>query len=360
MSFVGHGFADHSPKQLMRNFSAFSKLAETGMLGPFDVSVAKFGEFKKSQSPMTYSDKYDYLFEDKFNLAAIIMNNDEVVYERYNLARSIDASTPLLGMSMSKTAASASIGVLLCQNEILNLNDKAGVYSEFLRTTPYSEVKIRNILQMNSGVSPLGRADEKKFNQKARGMQKYAGEASVREALNFYDVAAREQGTGMNYHSSDTLALSVLIEEISGMPLSQFFYEHIYTQFGQNNYMHWTSDEIGTTVSFSDLVMSARDWINFGSYLMQQKRDNTCLGAFFNEGVALSVETGKNNGAKYGYQSWVFNIHESPAMVLQGHGGQFLVLDEVTDTLLLTISINERYKIGNLFKDIGAITEQLK
>ena len=68
----------------------------------------------------------------------------------------------------------------------------------------------------------------------------------------------------------------------------------------------------------------------------------------------------EKNGAKYGYQSWVFNIHESPAMVLQGHGGQFLVLDEVTDTLLLTISINERYKIGNLFNDIGAITEQLQ
>ena len=81
--------------------------------------------------------------------------------------------------------------------------------------------------------------------------------------------------------------------------------------------------------------MSARDWINFGSYLMQQKRDNTCLGAFFNEGVALSVKTGKNNGAKYGYQSWIFNIHKSPAMVLQGYGGQFMVLDEVTDTLLL-------------------------
>lgn len=130
MSFVGHGFADHSPKKLMRNFSAFSKLAETGMLGPFDVSVASFGEFKKSQSPMTNSNKYDFLFQDKFNLEAIIINNEEVVYKRYNLARSIDASTPLLGMSMSKTAASASIGVFLCQNEILDLNDKAAVYSE--------------------------------------------------------------------------------------------------------------------------------------------------------------------------------------------------------------------------------------
>ncbi|MBL6604618.1 MAG: hypothetical protein ISQ23_02110 [Alphaproteobacteria bacterium] len=47
------------------------------------------------------------------------------------------------------------------------------------------------------------------------------------------------------------------------------------------------------------------------------------------------------------------------AMVLQGHSGQFIVLDETTSTLLLTISVNEKYKVGNLFSDIGKITERL-
>ena len=54
-----------------------------------------------------------------------------------------------------------------------------------------------------------------------------------------------------------------------------------------------------------------------------------------------------------------FNVHSKPTMVLQGHGGQFMVLEEKTDTVLLTISLNEDYKAGNLFSDIGKITERL-
>ena len=36
-----------------------------------------------------------------------------------------------------------------------------------------------------------------------------------------------------------------------------------------------------------------------------------------------------------------------------------MVLEEKTDTILLTISLNEDYKAGNLFSDIGKITERL-
>ena len=46
-------------------------------------------------------------------------------------------------------------------------------------------------------------------------------------------------------------------------------------------------------------------------------------------------------------------------MTLQGHGGQFMVLDEKNDTILLTISINEEYKAGNLFSNIGKFAEKL-
>ena len=46
-------------------------------------------------------------------------------------------------------------------------------------------------------------------------------------------------------------------------------------------------------------------------------------------------------------------------MVLQGHGGQFIVLDEVTNTLLLTISRNEQYEVGNLFSHIYKIAERI-
>ena len=338
---------------------AFSQLSTTGKLGPNDVNFFLHGKIPNSEPTSITNKKFDNLLADKMNLAAIIMRDGNIVYERYASKRKIDSNTPLMGMSMSKTAISASIGALLCDGKISSLDDTAKQYSKFLATTPYSNIAIRNIVQMNSGVSPLGRSDEKKFNRKARGVQKFSGKADVRGAVKFYSSAARDAGSQFNYHSSDSLALSILIEDITDIPLAQYFQENLYSKFGENGFMQWTSDKSGTTVSFADLTMTARDWANFGQFLMKQKKSDTCLGKFFNEGVSKSVNTGKKNGSRYGYQSWVFDVHSQPTMVLQGHGGQFLVLDEKTNTVLLTISVNEKYKAGNLFSNIGKIAERL-
>ena len=39
--------------------------------------------------------------------------------------------------------------------------------------------------------------------------------------------------------------------------------------------------------------------------------------------------------------------------------GQFLVLNDANDTVLLTLSFNESYAAGNLFKDIAGFAEKL-
>ena len=350
--------ADHSPKKMMRNMKAYGKLGQTGKLGPFQVNVDRFGAIPKKSETSKRNKNYDKIFADKFNIATIILKGNEIVYERYATKRKINSNTPLLGMSMSKTAASTVIGSLLCDGKIKSLDDAAGNYSATLKASPYANIRIKNILQMNSGVSPIGRDDEKRFNQKSRGVtEKFSGKASVRDALKFYKKAARQQNSAMNYHSTDTLALSVLAEEISGKSLATVFHDKIYSKFGKSGYMHWTADKKGTTVSFSDLTMTARDWANFGKFLMEAKKSNSCLGAFFNEGVTNAISTGKKNGSKYGYQSWVFDVSGKPAMVMQGHGGQFIVMDEVKNTVLLTISMNEKYKAGNLFNNINKLSE---
>jgi len=343
----------------MRNFNAYAQLGETGQLGPFRVNVAKFGSLPNGATTSEPNEKLSEFLSDKFNLASIVIKQGKIVYEAYNSKLNINSNTPLLGMSMSKTAVSASVGKLICDGKIKSIDDKVGDYSKFLKSTVFADVTIKNVLQMNSGVSPLGRSDEKKFNRKSKGVENFEGQASVRDALQFYKVASRKQGEEMNYHSTDTLALSVLVEDISGIPLSKYFYENLYKSFGKSGYMQWTSDNFGTTVGFSDLVMTARDWAFFGEYLMKQMKENTCLGSFFQDGIINAVHTGKKNGSRYGYQSWVFDVNGNASLVLQGHGGQFIVLDQTNDTLLLTISINENYKAGNLFSNIHKFAERL-
>ena len=139
------------------------------------------------------------------------------------MQKDIDSNTPLLGMSMSKTALAASVGALLCSGKIKSLNDKTSDYSEFLASTPFGRSSIKDVLQMTSGVSPLGRGDEKKFNHKSRGTQKFDGNGDIREALNFYKSASRNPGSKMNYHSTDSLALSVLVEKFQGSLLQNTF-----------------------------------------------------------------------------------------------------------------------------------------
>ena len=352
-------YADHPPKKLMRNFNAYGQLGETGKLGPFSVNVAKFGSLPTLPITSGPDEGYSTFLSDKFNLTSIVMKNGHVVHETYNIRRNINSNTPLLGMSMSKTAAAASVGSLICDGRIKSIDDKVGTYSSFLDDTAFADVTVRNILQMNSGVSLLGRTNVDEVTEKARGMKRFEGQANVREALRFYKSAARKQGETMNYHSSDTLTLSVLVEDVSGMPLSQYFYDKFYKSFGKSGYMHWTSDKSGTTVTFSDLVMTARDWAYFGDYLMTQMEDKTCLGSFFKDGVDNAVSTGKKNGSRYGYQSWVYDVNGVPSLVLQGHGGQFMVLDQVNQTLLLMISISENYGVGNLFSNIHKLAERL-
>jgi hypothetical protein len=76
--------ADHPPKRLLRNFMAFSALGETGKLGKFDVNVAVYGALQKGKTTTKDSPALNKIFADKFNLAAIVMKGDEIIYERYN------------------------------------------------------------------------------------------------------------------------------------------------------------------------------------------------------------------------------------------------------------------------------------
>ena len=50
-------------------------------------------------------------------------------------------------------------------------------------------------------------------------------------------------------------------------------------------------------MSFADLTMTAKDWANFGKFLMDEIKKGFCLGLLFNDGIKNSIPTGKKNGS---------------------------------------------------------------
>ena len=362
-SLILISFADHGPKKMWkRQIVPYFDVHETKMMGPFKINVHAYGEKKNLDAGNLKKENFDKIFKDKFNLAALIRKNNELVYARYNKKRNIDNNTILHGMSMSKTALSTAIGSLLCDGKIASLNDELGKYSPSLAKTPYSKISIKNTLQMNSGVEPV-QSDYKfrrKLNQMAMGMRKYEGKADMVKALSILKGNDREQGSKHFYNTSDPFALSIMISDLTNKPASQIFYENAFKKFSTNNFMHWVSDKKGITVSQARLTMTAVDWSNFGQYIHDEMKNNTCLGKFYKEGIKNSVET-KRNGVRYGYQFWVYNVNGVPTLTMTGHGGFFNVINTSKNTILTVLSVDSKYKYGNLFGKgmISKIAEEI-
>lgn len=351
--------AGHGPDKFWERMLVYSEIDKTGELGPFSVNVKSFGR-RPNLKPkkISLNDRYDQYFKDEFNIAALVTKSGKIIYERYNVQKKIDQNSQLFGASFAKTATSSVIGGLVCEGKIKDLDAPAADYSEFLASTEFADISIRNLLQMNSGVSAGRSVDEKKITRQARGTRHFEGQGDVRKALERISDKATDQGKRFEYHAADTLALAVLAEDITGENLSNTFYDKHFVKFSPNGHMHWLSDQRGTPVAFADLVMSARDWSAFGNYLMEHLRGGSCLGKFFQNGVDNAVLTPRE-GVGYGFQSWVYVIENNPTLVMRGHGGQFNVILPEKDTVVTIISIDENYSFGNLFNKITELVERV-
>ena len=343
--------ADHGPEKMWkRQIKPYFTAHETGTIGPFKINIESFGKEHSREVKQIKEQNFDKFFDDKYNLAAIVRKNNKTVYARFDDDKKISSQTLLQGMSMSKTALGAAVGSLLCDGSIKSLDDEIGLYSVGLRDTPYSKILIRNVLQMNSGVTPLDRKDVKLANQMAMGMKKFAGSANVLSAVRHFEGTTRKQGEKHNYHAADSLALSVLIFELSGKSAAQIFYENIVKKFGPDGQIHWAADNEGRTVSLARLVMTAPQWNAFGQFIIDEINSDSCMGKFFKEGISSSVSTSRKN-VKYGFQFWVYNVDGESAITMTGHGGLFNILSVEKNTVISIFSIDEKYNTGNFFGD---------
>ena len=350
--FVSFSQADHGPKKMWkRQIQPYLNLHETRQFGPFKINIHSYGKKKNLDLLNIKKENYDKIFNDNNNLAALVRKNNEFVYTKFNQKRNIDNNTILHGMSMSKTALATAVGTLLCEEKISSLDDELGKYSPSLSKTPFSKISIKNTLRMNSGVEPIksNYKFRRKLNQMAMGMRKYEGKADMVKAISILKGNDRERGSKHFYNTSDPFALSIMISDLTKKPASEIFYDNAFKKFSTNNFMHWVSDKKDVTVAQARLTMTAVDWSNFGQFVHDEMKNNTCLGKFYTEGIKNSVET-KRDGVRYGYHFWVYKINGIPTLTMTGHGGFFNIINTTNNTILTIFSLDENYKYGNLFK----------
>src|SRR5882757_9171071 len=79
----------------------------------------------------------------------IVIKDDKIVFERY--FRGTDAHTRTVTWSVSKSFASALVGIAVAEGKIQSISDPVTRYAPELAGSAYDGVRIKDVVQMSSG-----------------------------------------------------------------------------------------------------------------------------------------------------------------------------------------------------------------
>jgi CubicO group peptidase (beta-lactamase class C family) len=215
--------------------------------------------------PMAFRDFLDSDYSTSLGL--VIAHQGRIVFEHY--ARMQPQEKPIV-WSVSKVLVSALVGILE-KRGLIDIDRPIEVYLPELAGSAWSGVKVRNLLDMATGVDCPEEYDDKSACY-YRLMQSM-GEAWWDEnaADNPYELLSRikvrriaEQGTSYDYGSVNTVILGWLVEKISGMPFQDALSREIWTRAGMEGDAAYVAPRFGVPHWDGGFLARMRDMIRFG------------------------------------------------------------------------------------------------
>ena len=319
-----------------------------------------------SDNPYTF-EKIDfslpkkYLFEgSKYDLeeglahfktdGLIILHNNKIFYEEYWNGN--NRYSKHISWSVAKSFLSALIGIAIDEGLINSIDDPTTKYLPEFKGTGYDGVKIKNLLQMSSGV-----AFNEDYADPNSDINKF-GRATAR-GMPFKDFAktlknGREQGTYNHYVSIDTQVLAMILELVTNMPLREYLYKKIWNKIGMENEAYYITDKTGMDLALGGLNATLRDYAKFGYLYLNNGNwlgeqivpEQWVIDSHTPDASHLMPNAGDELSSSewgYGYQWWVPG---DPMTDYTAHGvyNQFVYVDPVSGVVIAKTSSNHRFR----------------
>lgn len=187
--------------------------------------------------------------------AIIVAQNGRIVGERYG--KGFDASTPLLGWSMTKTVTAALVGTLVRDGK-LSL-DKKGLFAQW--TDGRKEIALADLMGMSSGLvfnEDYGDVtDVTRMLFLERDMAAFARDKALEADI----------GKKFNYSSGTSVLLAKLWQEAIGEGALAYPRKALFDPLNMAS-ATMEADASGTFVGSSFTYANARDWARFAQMLL--------------------------------------------------------------------------------------------
>lgn len=288
-------------------------------------------------------------------VAFLVIKDDSIAYERYSDGYE-DQS-----FSNSFSVAKSIIGVLTgiaIGDGLFSLDDSVGKFIPEFKEGENGKLKIRHLLTMSSGVN----WDESYSNLFSKTTEAYYG-TNLRDLVTHLKVV-EEPGKVFRYMSCNTVLLSLIISETSGMTISDFASKKLWKQINTTQPAYWSLDHFeGLEKAYCCFYSSARDFAKVGKlymdtgrwkgrtivpydYVMQSISPNGCVD-----------EKGKTIDY-YGYQWWLTSVFDHKIFYARGIYGQYIICIPDERIIIVRLGKKRGEKTGdNQYTDMIAYTK---
>jgi CubicO group peptidase (beta-lactamase class C family) len=191
----------------------------------------------------------------RWTRAVVVVHNDKIIAEKY--APGITAESPLMGWSMTKSIASALVGILVGQGR-LSVDEPAPVSEWADEGDSRRAITLDHLLHMSSGLefdddSAAMVSDTMHMLFRAPN----GGEYSLNKPLR------REPGSQFSYSTGTTGIISTIMKRELGDEYLSFPRKELFNKIGMRTAV-LCPDASGTFVLGAYSYASARDWARFG------------------------------------------------------------------------------------------------
>jgi CubicO group peptidase (beta-lactamase class C family) len=190
----------------------------------------------------------------------LVLKDGRVVFERYWLGN--DATTQAASWSVGKSFVSALVGVAVDEGAVGSVEDPVSRYAPMLEGSAYDGVRLKDVLQMSSGV----RWNEDYSDPKSdinRWLRILSDGGSL-DAFAAGCVRGVEPGTYNRYNTTDTHVLGMVVRGATGRSLTEYFREKLWDPLGAEADAFWIVDSTGVEVAGGGLNAVLRDFARLG------------------------------------------------------------------------------------------------
>lgn len=199
----------------------------------------------------------------------LVIKDGKIVLERY--AAGNTPATMWASRSVAKSVTSTLMGMAIKDGYVKSVDDPVSRYVPELANTAYGPVRIRNLLQMGSGIYYTEGASGDAADLQRCTVDRHAGcFLALLQKYGTRDPARdRPQGSVFNYSSADALLNGIIITRATGMSLPKYLEEKLWRPFGMEHDAYWiTESEGGLAMGPSGFGGTLRDWGRFGLFLL--------------------------------------------------------------------------------------------